>query len=505
MGRTIPDLPDPNAVSRAIVGWASCNPLLARLLATGVPQSEALAGWGLQLLRENRGSEALAALHGATALSPDNPVLWTNLGIALDRANSTEDAIACLETSVALFRYQPHTWLLLGVVRRKHGDWSGSEAAYRAALEQEPDSAAAWQCLGLLKEERRDFAAAIECFTTCLAHGENGAAVWANLGKLCYQTGRIVQAHESYAAAAEREPGNEHYGQMLRKSRFLRDVVEGLAVEDAIENWRQSAAGAGVDRPTDRVELLETAELLRGFGHRDAAIRVARKRLEIRPESATAEYLLNALVGTPGVDRSPRDYVVETFDAFAEGFDAQLVGVLGYDVPGKLCSEVRAATTPGRFCDVLDAGCGTGLCGPLLRPIAGELIGVDLSPKMLEQAARREVYDGLECEEIVVYLGRSPRRFDVVVAADVVIYFGDLVPLFAAAGGALRAGGLFAFSTERLAQGYRLQASGRFAHAPAYVRSAAGEAFAEELCAETTIRLDASERVGGNLFLFRRR
>jgi predicted TPR repeat methyltransferase len=131
---------------------------------------------------------------------------------------------------------------------------------------------------------------------------------------------------------------------------------------------------------------------------------------------------------------------------------------------------------------------------------------VDLSSRMLEQAAARAVYDTLACEELVGFLRHSAGGFDLVVAADVLIYFGDLQPIFEAAAGAIRAGGLLAFSTETgVEAGYRLKPSRHFGHAADYVRAAAGGAFAQELCAETTIRLEANAPVAGNLFLFRRK
>jgi predicted TPR repeat methyltransferase len=167
---------------------------------------------------------------------------------------------------------------------------------------------------------------------------------------------------------------------------------------------------------------------------------------------------------------------------------------------------VGAVTAPGHTYDTLDAGCGTGLCGPLLRPLSRALTGVDLSPKMLEPAARKAIYDTLVCEELTAFLLRSPQCFDLVVAADLMIYFGDLTPLFAAAATALRSAGLFAFSTELwTGEGYRLLPSGRFAHAPHYIKLVAPRDFEEVFQAETTIRLEAAERLPGNIFIFRKR
>jgi predicted TPR repeat methyltransferase len=482
------------------------------MLTQGVPVAEALARLGLLFFQEQNIPEAVAAFRWAVALAPGNAVMWTNYGTALDCAGAFGDAAACLAYSLELSRRQPETWLLLGLVRKKLGDLDGCEAAYRIAVEQNPGSSVVWQCLGLLKIDRRDYAQAIECFAAAQKLDATNATVAANLGKLYYQVGRIPEASEAYNRAVVLDASNTHYRQMARKAGFIRDVLNGESVERALATYEHSTALTNDPAPDestddDRRKLFQTAfGILSGFGHLGAADRVGKKYLELWPNSPVLDYLMKAIAGEPGLDRSPFGYIVEYFDSFADGFDAKLAGVLGYDVPEKLCSIVREATPENHKYDAMDAGCGTGLCGPLLRPMARELVGVDLSSKMLEQAAKRGVYDRLIREELTVLLNRSPGQFDLVVAADVIVYIGDLAPVFEAAAVAIRAEGLFAFSTESwTGEKYRLQPSGRFVHSPEYVRSVAAAAFAEHACVETTIRLEAGARLPGNLFVFRRR
>ena len=502
----MPGIPAPPPTSETIRTWALADAQFAALLATGIPVAQALQRWGTGLVAADRVPEAVEALRASVALSPNAPAAWTNLGVALDRANCLGEAAASLERSVALWRGQPDTWLLLGLVRKKRGDAAGAEAAYSVALQQQPDSALVWQCLGLLKEEQRDYSGAIECFTTCVAKGRGDAAMSANLGRLHYQTGRISEARASYAAACEADAANGHYRAMLHRTHFLCDMLDGRSIDEAVLALRLSEGQAEADEPL--VQFLQGASwFLASFRHVDAASRLARKLVEICPDSASARYLFDSLSGNSGLDRSPPDYIVESFDAFAEVFDAKLVGVLGYDVPEKLAALVREAAPGDRLYDVVDAGCGTGLCAPLVRSLARRLTGIDLSPKMLDQAYKRGLYDALVCEDLVAALDRLAGQFDLAVAADVLIYFGDLGPLFAAVAAAVRPGGLFAFSVETLPEqgAYRLLASGRFAHTPAYVRSKMGRFFVEVARTETTIRQDATERVPGDLFLFRRR
>ena len=502
-----PELPDPGAVAEHIKDWAATKPRFARFLNAKMPVVKALTAWAMELLRENQFPLAITVLRSALTLAPGDSVLWANYGYALHQSDSAEAAAQCLEHAVTLSRHQPLTWLVLGLARKKQGDLAAAETAWRVALEQKPDWSMAWQLMGALKEQLKDYAAACDCLITSIKVGESTAAVHANLGRLQYQLGRITDSAEAYGKAAELEPANALFRQMARKAGFQGALIQGESVDEAIAQYRNSLTPEESCSDKELMALLHSAfSMLSGFGHLEAATRVGRKQIELSPENPSLNYLLSAVAQDQTLDRSPPEYVVEHFDAFAEGFEAQLVGVLGYDLPGKICAAVGELTPAGHQHDTLDGGCGTGLCGALLRPLSRTLTGVDLSSKMLEQAARKAIYDTLVREDLTAFLLRSPRQFDLIVAADLMIYFGNLTSLFAAAATALRPAGLFALSTESWSgEGYRLFPSGRFAHGPQYVRLTAERDFEEVYHAETTIRLEATGRVPGNIFIFRRR
>ena len=202
---------------------------------------------------------------------------------------------------------------------------------------------------------------------------------------------------------------------------------------------------------------------------------------------------------------SPLEYVRGLFDRYAGRFDEHLVGQLRYRLPELIVQQLQSLVRSAAL-DVLDVGCGTGLCGPLLKPWARSLTGLDVSEKMLEQARAKNVYDHLVAAEAATFLATQHAAFDLIVAADVFIYIGDLSGVFDGARQALRPGGLFAFSTEAGTDAkVSLQPSLRFAHADSYLRAQAGRGgWQMESLTTQVLREEGGRSVDGHLAVLRR-
>jgi predicted TPR repeat methyltransferase len=258
------------------------------------------------------------------------------------------------------------------------------------------------------------------------------------------------------------------------------------------------------------VELLLTlAKLFRHMDRPEDALRAYRRMLEVDPSRADVQHMIAALSGAPpgaAPSRAADAYVVEEFDGFAARYDEVLVGWLEYRGPEILhraVSAVLGANPPPQ--DVIDLGCGTGLAARLFRPMARRLDGVDLSAKMVEKARARAIYDGLAVDEIGRFLAKASHAYTLAIAADVLIYFGDLVPVFTAVAGALKPHGVFAFTVEA-ARGadYRLTASGRYAHDDAYVRASAEAAgFDVVRATDETVRKEKLQPVHSRCYVLR--
>lgn len=202
---------------------------------------------------------------------------------------------------------------------------------------------------------------------------------------------------------------------------------------------------------------------------------------------------------TASVAAAPPAFVEALFNAYAQDFDAALAGRLAYDAPRRIAEMVRAARPGMRFPRAIDLGCGTGLAGEALAGDIGRLEGVDISGGMIEAARMRGVYDALHRAEIVDFLAASTDRYNLAIAADVFVYFGDLEPAFGAVASRLAPGGAFAFSVEEGAQdGWTILPSRRFAHSQSHVRRALEKAGLELVSIErATLRLDRGAPVAG--------
>ncbi len=171
--------------------------------------------------------------------------------------------------------------------------------------------------------------------------------------------------------------------------------------------------------------------------------------------------------------RSDAGYVRHLFDQFSADYDARMLSQLSYRAP-QILRKLADLTMPGReSLAVLDLGCGTGLSGAAFRDLAARLDGIDLSPAMIEKARARGFYDSLAVADIETALPAA--RYDLVLAADTLVYLGDLERTMRGATGALKPDGFFLFTVEKKeGEGFELSPKRRWRHSESYLRGLAG-------------------------------
>ena len=339
-----------------------------------------------------------------------------------------------------------------------------------------------------------------------------------------FEAGRMEQAEALFEAALALVPGRVSTLVNLAAVRIrlgrhptaLPLLDEALAAEpDDADAWmhrgialaelgRHKEALAAFERqsalqPSDAQANTNRANVLKGLGRRDEAAAAYRKAISLGGDDVLNGYYLAALTGEDAPRAPPRAYVEHLFDGYAETFDAHLVGALGYRAH-RLLLEPLQSQGAARFRHALDLGCGTGLCGPLIKAVAERVGGIDLSAAMLAKARALGLYEHLEQADLVAHLEHTDQRHDLVVAADVFIYVGALEAVFSGVLRVLEPGGTFCFSAEQ-AEGdvdFELRPSLRYAHSERYLRALAEQAgFEVERMVSQPIREDQRRPIPG--------
>ncbi len=228
-----------------------------------------------------------------------------------------------------------------------------------------------------------------------------------------------------------------------------------------------------LDPGLERARLLIAQAWLKA-GEADRALENLRELDDAPSEMiAAAQAIKSARRSDPG-------YVRHLFDQFSTDYDSRMIGQLGYAAP-QILFDLASMVMPGREAlAVLDLGCGTGLAGAVFQHMAARLDGIDLSPAMIERARARGIYHHLEVADLESALASPGPGYDLIVAADTLVYLGDLEPVFNAARARLAPDGFFLFTLEQappeLEEGFELGPKRRWRHGEAYVRRLAEEA-----------------------------
>jgi predicted TPR repeat methyltransferase len=381
-----------------------------------------------------------------------------------------------------------------GVLAHQQARSEQAVALIERSLELEPDRADWHSNLGIVLQDRLKLDDAIAAYQRAIALDPDHANAHNNLGVVMRAKGQEVEAEAAYRAAIRIDP--EHS-----------DAYHNLGV---LLNGQKRSHEAALcfskvitlqPRDPEARRLLAIAYYT--LGEVDKAVGVFEEWLEEEPDSPIARHMLAACSGRDVPSRASDAFVEETFDSFAATFDSKLAQ-LSYRAPelvAQMLAESEAEAS--KSLDVVDAGCGTGLCGPLIAPYARRLVGVDLSGPMLAQARARNVYDELVKGELTAYLGDFTGAFDAIVSADTLVYFGQLEDVAEASANALRPGGRLIFTVEELVgdasadAGYAISPTGRYRHTRRYLERVLADADLGSEIVPAELRLEAGDPVAG--------
>jgi predicted TPR repeat methyltransferase len=434
-----------------------------------VPPSPRLAELGALLaLREGRFDLAQIELDAAVAETPEHP------GLRKCRAD----------------------------LRRQLGDHDGAMADAAEAVILDRRDPAAKALLGVLLLERDRVTDATICLGEAVAAAPADPAYREGLAAAHEAGGDADAAMRTLIAGIAAAPGRVE----LRNAAILLSVRQRdfTAAVQLAEEARQ----AGV---VDACSFGLKGHALSSLGRHEEASDAYADALKLGPDDPYVRHLVAASGILPSAARAPVEYLRTVFDGYADRFELHLVS-LGYRIPGLIRAVLPqhpALTDGSGLSRTLDLGCGTGLVAVATSDLAvGSLVGVDVSPRMLAHAAAKNLYTELIEDDLLHMLADDARRWPLILAADVLCYFGTLTDVLAAVHARLTAGGWFMFCVEELLPDragtvpgngeWALQQLGRYTHAMDYVaRSVLQAGFVVHSLERQTVRYEANAPVAG--------
>jgi predicted TPR repeat methyltransferase/thioredoxin-like negative regulator of GroEL len=512
--------------------------------------------WGylaLAYLETNRGALALETIDKALSRAPKEINLYMQRAYICKRLNQTEQAIQHYQQVLALnpnyakahnnlageyaasdnyplalqhYRHALHAdpalvpaHLNLGLLLLKRGEWLAAETQFRNVIALDAEHSVAYFYLGTLYLEMNQLDQAEEALRMLLSKMPEHIEGWVNRGVVALKQKQEQTAIDYFTQALildnhHREARNNMAATLIHFDRYelaLQYYAELLREEpqnvEYIYNSGIAQMGLGHIQSAEQLfqqvlnldskhfgALSNLAAIQMRLGNRPAACDLLERALAIQPQDAASQFMLQALRGVRRDQQACPAYVQDLFNHYAIHYDSHMQNVLDYGVPKRLWTLLHQ-NEKRSYRRALDLGCGTGLSGMILRPLSHHLTGVDLAAKMLAVARGKNIYDDLIEAELLGYLQNDMESFDLVVAADVLPYLGDLSPVLAAIHARLAPEGIVWFTTEISTQEpWLLQSTMRFCHHADYVTQVCAQQHYTVMHQETLVARQQDEQ-----------
>lgn len=446
----------------------------------------------VQLHQASRLNEAEILYARILEVAPDNANLLHFFGLLKHEQGFSAEGIGLILKSLAIVPDYVDALNNLGNIYLQLGDFERAEPCFRRVVEINPDFAAAYGNLAIALKHCGRFEEANLSLQQAIGLEPNAAHHYQNLANVYQEAGNYPEAVALYRKALQLSSNVRDYRNLANVQRNLGDYAE------AVGSYRKSLA---LD-PTDSDTYSGLCRTLHLMGNEQECAAVLAEWLKLDPENPSAKHLLAAYNQADVPMRASDGYVQQTFDRFAASFDSVLQR-LDYRAPQLVQQGFERIEQDTTAWEVLDAGCGTGLFGELLRPKVKRLDGVDLSSKMLERAQARNVYDALFEAELTEFLAACKARYHAISCVDTLCYFGDLAAVFRSATDALQPMGWFVFTIEkqqdsRAANDFTLNLHGRYSHSEEYLAKVLRQTgFSVHSMATAVLRKEQGEDVLG--------
>lgn len=462
---------------------------------------------GDRCLAEKNYQQAISYYQQALKLSATFVDAQIGLAFALIQQNNLDEATSNVQQVLAVMPHHADAHFVLGNIAKKQANSQKAMDCYRRAINIDTQYDAAYRALFSLYKELGEITQAQFLL-------ERAIAALPSSSYFLFERAGLYFAEKDYKNAIV----------LLKKVlALLPDNMDCyLNIANAYLQLEQHEAAIPylvwiITANPDNIDIQhDLGNVYLKLGRKQEALACFQAVLRLKPDSPL-KHLVAAFSGQT-TDIAPTEYIKDLFDQYAENFDSHLTQELHYNTPTLLLSlikEYAELATP--TLNVLDLGCGTGLFGKNIAPFAKQLVGVDLSEKMLHKAAKLNLYQRLEHQELLTMMQKElDSSYDLIAAADVFVYLGRLDSIVGEAKRLLRFNGIFAFSTESLdalltskfqtsPQDFQLNDTGRYLHALSYLNKLAKNAgFSILETKEEIIRQDGGKPIVGHLSLWQR-
>ena len=448
----------------------------------------------LQFHQQGELEQALSCYQEALSLEPDHLDSCFYLGLLCSSCGALNEAVNWLQKAHELAPEESVIIYQLGVNFYSLGQTRKAIDSFKKTLALAPANWQAAYNLGAAYFSCGKFAEAIAAYDKAARHNPQDPDIHFNLGLAWKAAGDNENARSSYLCALEiaSDDAEIHYNLALacKELLLIDEAITALEIAVALQpNFGEAYGNLGV--------LYLDKELV------EKAVFCYERLIELNHKVSSARHILAALKGET-TDAPPDCYVRDLFDNFSSHFDQRLVKDLQYTSPIKLKKLFSKTEDPtSSYGSLLDLGCGTGFVGEIFADIVNHKTGVDLSPKMIEVAAAKNIYDHFTVAAITDFLEKDTATYDLIIAADVFVYLGGLERIFALLPDSLTDNGRILFSTEYLNNGnYKLQSTGRYAHSTHYIQSLVRENGLTVIARErTNLRKEKGEWLEGYLYV----
>lgn len=424
--------------------------------------------------------QALKYYVKAVHIRPDYIDAHYNLGLLLMKLQKIPEAIIQFKNVIELFPDAFNANYQLANLYLIQDKLDDAEKHYQKLLEIDPEFSLALNNLGVIALRKNKGQLAIDYFAKAYAFDSKNYEALNNLAATFLQHDRTENAVT-------------HYDQYLKifpddlEANFNMGVAQMTQghLQEAISYFKKI-----LDKQPDNVNaMINIGSIYLKLEQRDVAAQYFAQAQQLQPDNTMIHYMLDAIAGKTEFAQAPDDYVKNLFDHYALQFEQHLKH-LSYQAPSLLRQQIVKLFTPQeKQWTILDLGCGTGLVGIEFQHYAKELIGVDISDKMINEAKHKNVYNQLIVSSIDDYFSTNKTKFDLVIAADVFCYFGNLSSVFKQIASHLNNDGIVAFTVEKNSDEsthFKLQGSARFAHSKHYI---------EELALANQLKIQKLEEV----------